>query len=63
MSWTNLFYLLLAFLLVWFCFRIIRLSPGSFSLENINKTLFTLGVMALILLGFIALLVIMLRHG
>ena len=63
MFWTKFFCLLIALMLIWFAIRLIRMSPGSFSFENINKSLFTLGVMALVLIGFIAALVIMLRHG
>lgn len=42
-------------------YRTIKGQPEQFSKENLNKSFFTMGVLALILIGFIALLVLMLR--
>jgi hypothetical protein len=59
------FYELLGFvgagLILFILYRSIRGNPGQFSRENLSKSFFTMGVLALILIGFIALLVIGLR--
>jgi len=62
MFWEKLLFVLLAAGLIWWVFTMVRHNPQSFSLHNINKSLTTLGVLALILIGFIALLVWMLKH-
>ena len=61
MFWEKLLFILLAVALIWFVVRLIRMNPGTFSGQNINKSLFTLGILALILIGFIAILVLLTR--
>lgn len=46
---------------VWLLYRAIRSTPEAFSKENMGKSLGTLGVLALILIGFIGLFVVLLR--
>ncbi len=60
MFWMQLLFVVLAVVLIWFVVRLVRQNPGSFSWANINKSFFTLGILALILMGFIALLVMFL---
>ncbi|CAM2741284.1 hypothetical protein [Legionella worsleiensis] len=50
-----------AVLIVFVLYRFIKGSPDQFSKENLSKSASTMGVLALILIGFIALLVLMLR--
>jgi len=47
--------------IVWLLYRAIRNQPDAFSKENMGKSLGTLGVLALILIGFIGLFVIILK--
>lgn len=47
--------------LLWFLYQGVKQNKDSFSSENINKSLLTLGVLALILIGLISFAVIMLR--
>lgn len=61
MEWGKLLYVLLAGLLAWLAYRNIRGNPEAFSKANMNKSLRTLAVLALILIGFIALCVMLLR--
>ena len=61
MFWTKLFFVLLAVALIWLVIRIVRVNPQSFSLKNLNRSMFTLGILALVLIGFIGFLVWMLR--
>ncbi|WP_028388977.1 hypothetical protein [Legionella fairfieldensis] len=49
-------------LIVWLLYRNIKGRPEQFSRENLGKSFSTMGILALILIGFIALLVYMLRY-
>jgi hypothetical protein len=54
--------LLGAGLIIFILYRSIKGNPGQFSAANINKSALTMGVLALILIGFIALLILMVRN-
>ena len=54
--------LLAAALIVWVLYRNIKGRPEQFSRENLTKSFSSMGVLALLLIGFVALLVLMLRH-
>ena len=49
-------------LIVFILYRTIKGRPDQFSKENLNKSFYTMGVLALILIGFVALLVLILRN-
>lgn len=49
-------------LIVWVLYRSVRGRPELFSRENFGKSFSTMGLLALILIAFIALLIFMLRH-
>lgn len=61
------FYQLLAIigagLISWVTYRTIKGRPELFSRENMNKSFFSLGILALILIVFVALLVLIVRQG
>lgn len=61
MEWQKLLYLIGAILLVGLMFWTVRRNPQMFSKENISRSFFSLGILALILIAFIALLVWFLR--
>ena len=61
-TWQQLLLILGAAALIWWMFIIVKHNPSSFTMSNLNKTLTTMGILALILIGFIAFLVWMLRH-
>lgn len=48
-------------LIVWLLYRTIKNRPDQFSRENLTKSFSSMGVLALILIGFIALLVFIVR--
>ncbi|OGV49380.1 MAG: hypothetical protein A3F46_00095 [Legionellales bacterium RIFCSPHIGHO2_12_FULL_42_9] len=48
-------------LIVWFLYRTVKGRPQVFSGENMNKSLITMGVLAIILIIFVAFLVLMVR--
>jgi hypothetical protein len=63
MFWTKLFVLLLALGVVWLCWRLVKNSPGSFTWANFSKSTYTLGILALILIGLVAAMVMFLGHN
>ncbi len=59
--WMKLFLILLIVFIAWLIYRNIRYNPQAFSKENLGKSLYTLGLLALALIAFIALLVVLLK--
>lgn len=54
--------LLTAIAVIWFTVRMIRGNPDAFNRESLNKSFFTMGVLALILIAFIGICVWLLRN-
>jgi hypothetical protein len=54
--------LLAAALIVWVLYRNIKGRPEQFSRENLTKSFSSMGVLALLLIGFVALLILIVRH-
>ncbi len=52
-----------AVLLVFILYRVVKGSPELFSKENLNKSFFTMGILGIGLIAFIAFLVLMLRYS
>lgn len=50
-----------AALIVWLLYRTIKSRPDQFSRENISKSFSSMGLLALILIVFVALLILMVR--
>ena len=48
-------------LIIFILYRSIKGNPEQFSKDNLNKSFLTMGVLALGLIGFIALLILILR--
>jgi flagellar biogenesis protein FliO len=61
MEWMKLLYILGIIVVAGLLFMNIRNNPQLFSKENISKSFFSLGILALLLIGFIALIVMWLR--
>ena len=51
-----------AAMIIYVLYRTIKGRPELFSRENLNKSFFTMGILAVGLIGFIALLILMLRN-
>ncbi|MGQ3889657.1 hypothetical protein ACQUW5_11560 [Legionella sp. CNM-1927-20] len=49
-------------LIIWFMYRSIKYRPDLFSRDNLNKSFFTIGILALILIAFVGLLILMVRN-
>ena len=47
--------------LVWRIYKVLKANPELLSRENLTKSFSTMGILALILIGFMAMLVMMLR--
>lgn len=62
MNWHIILYALGAIALIYFGIYFIRSNPDLFSSENLGKSFTTTGLLALGLMGFIALLVFLLKH-
>lgn len=50
-------------LILWFTYQSIQRNPQAFSRDNTSRSIFTLGILALILIGVITLLVMLLKHS
>lgn len=48
-------------LIIWFLYRNIKGRPEAFSRDNMSKSFFSMGILAILLIAFIALLVVILR--
>lgn len=59
--WYQLLFLLLAIGIGWLLWRQVKGSPQAFSKDNLNKSFWTLGLLALFLIVFIAFLVMLVR--
>lgn len=57
-----LFALAIGALLIWLLFRHYRDDPNFFSKENLVKSLGSMGLLALILIAFIAVCIVLLRQ-
>ncbi len=59
--WTQLFFVILAIFIGWLIYRTLKHNPQAFSKANLSKSFYTLGILALALIAFIAILVMLLR--
>jgi uncharacterized membrane protein YidH (DUF202 family) len=48
-------------LAIWWLYRTIKNQPQMFTKENLNKSVYTLGILALVLIVFVAFLVMLVR--
>jgi hypothetical protein len=54
--------LLGAGMILFILYRTIKGNPDQFSKANLSKSFFTMGILAIVLIGFVALLVLLLRN-
>ncbi|EKE01769.1 MAG: hypothetical protein ACD_21C00056G0001 [uncultured bacterium] len=54
--------IIISIFFIWQLFVYFRANPGAFSKVNLNRSVFTLGILTLLLIGFVALLVFIVRH-
>lgn len=60
--WTQLLGIIAAIALVWWMLIFVKNNPKAFSMEKLNKSFYTMGVLALILIVIVAVLVFFLRR-
>jgi hypothetical protein len=58
---TQLLLMLGAGLVIWYLIRTIRSNPQAFSKEMFGKSFYTMGILAVLLIGFISLCIYILR--
>lgn len=63
MEWGKLLFLIGAILLAVLLYRQVKGNPQVFSRENMGRSLYTLGILALLLICFIGFLVMLVRVG
>lgn len=61
MGWSEIAGIAVAGLLIWLLISTIKRSPSTFSAANFSKSFTTMGILALILIGFIGFCVLLLR--
>jgi hypothetical protein len=49
-------------LAIWWLYRTVKNQPQMFTKENLNKSVYTLGLLALVLIVFVAFLVMLVRN-
>ena len=54
---VKLLFIILSIFVIWQLFAYLRLHPEAFSKENMSRSFFTMGILALLLIGFVAILV------
>ena len=59
--WLQLLAILAGGLLVFVLYQTIRGNPSAFNASNLNKSARTMGILALLLIGFIALCILFVR--
>lgn len=62
MEWGKILFVIGGLVMAWFIYHTIKNQPGAFSKENLGKSFYTLGILALILIVFVGGLILMLRH-
>ena len=55
--------LISAALIIWVLYNSVKKRPEQFSRQNMAKSFSSMGVLALVLIGFVALLVLMVRNS
>lgn len=59
---NQLLAVLAAILVIWLTIRMVRSNPMAFNRDSLSRSFFTIGILTLILIGFIAICVWILRH-
>ncbi len=55
--------LVAAILIAWVLYRYIKGQPEQFSRENLSKSFSSMGILALLLIGFVMLMILMLNYA
>jgi hypothetical protein len=58
---TKIVFILVAIFVIFWLFSYLKANPKALSKENLSKSFFTLGVLALLLIGFIFILVLIVK--
>lgn len=58
---VKLLFIILSIFVIWQLVGYLRAHPAAFSADKLNRSFFTLGILALVLIGFIAGLVFLVK--
>ena len=58
---TQLAFIILAAFLIWQLYHYVKANLGAFSKANLSRSIFTLGILTLLLIGFIAICVLIVK--
>ena len=58
---SQIFFILIAAFIIWQLFHYVRANPQMFTKETLGRSFFTMGILALLLIGFVALCVVIVR--
>lgn len=61
MNWQSLLAIVGAVLLIWWGYRTVKGNPQAFSSGNFHKSAYTLGLLALLLIGIIVFFIFLLK--
>ncbi len=61
MNWTAIVAVVAAGLLVWMAVRMVRGNPTAFSKESLGKSVYTMGLLAIMLIVVVGFCVLMLK--
>lgn len=62
MFWTKLLFVIASIFMGWYLYNYIRQNKEAFSAKNLDKGFFALGILALFLIAFVAVLVMFVRQ-
>jgi len=61
-TWATIGYVVLLLIMVFMMYNNIRRNPEWLTKESFSKSFYVMGILALILIGFVGLCVLFLRH-
>lgn len=62
-GWMEILWIVLAGLFGWMMYRLVKGRPDLFARAALSQSVTTLGALALLLIGFVALCVFLLKHA
>lgn len=62
MNWMTILYWVAAGLLVWLVFRMVRNHPEMFSKQNLSKSVYTIGLLTLMIIVVVAFCILLLKQ-
>lgn len=61
MTWQPILLFIGGALLLWMVYRSVKHNPAAYSKENLSKSFFTMGILAIALIAFVYVLVLLVK--